>query len=465
MKPVTVKPFLARSTSALAAVFLLVALSALPARGAMNRGFNQLLDAVVRIDVREVAFEAGSNRYASSIGSGVILSADGLVLTNAHVASRRAIELGITLASLEHVNAKLVGWDHWTDLALLRIDMDEVKRRSLKFAHAEFGDSDKLFPGETVYAVGTPYGLSRTVTRGIISNNNQYLEDLHGVNGYETGAFNTWLQTDAAINPGNSGGPLVTEDGKVVGISTRGFSGANNLGFAIPSSTARRIVEGLVRDGSITRSYIGIAPSPLQDLESFYSLASNTGMLIGSVDLGSPAAKAVGVDGREGSRGLHATDVLLAINGVKVDGRFPEQLPPIQNMIASQPVGTALRLTVKRGADIRDFTVVTEKLESSVGEEWALEKWGLSVRKVTRAYVREFQLDSENGVIVIGVQRGFPAELAGLLRGDIITKVNQQPVTSLEVIRAAEAAYVAKPAPTLFEVQNGRRVSLNILKP
>ncbi len=421
----------------------------------MNRGFNQLLDAVVRIDVREVAFEAGSKRYSASIGSGVILTADGLVLTNAHVASNRAIELNVTLANQERVSAKLVGWDHWTDLALLRIDMADVKKRSLKFAHADFGDSKKLFPGEVVFAVGTPYGLSRTVTRGIISNNNQYLEDLQGVNGYETGLFNTWLQTDAAINPGNSGGPLVTEDGKVIGISTRGFNGANNLGFAIPSATAQRVVEGLVHDGVITRSFIGVVLGALQDLESFYSLALNTGVLIHSVEPGSPAATA----------GLRASDILLAVNGAKVVGRFPEEIPDIQNLIASQPVGATLKLTVKRGADTRDYSVVTEKLESRVGEEWALEKWGLSVRKVSRTYAREKQLDDANGVVVIGVQPGFPADVAGLSRGDIIMKINEQPVGSLDVIKAAQSAFDAKPAPTLFEVQRSRRVSLVILKP
>jgi serine protease Do len=451
-----VKPFLARSISTLVLTSSLYAALIFPARAAsMKSGFNQLLDSVVRIDVREIAFEAGAKRYAASIGSGVILSSDGLVLTNAHVASSRAIELNVTLANQERVSATLVGWDHWTDLALLRIDMVEVKRRSLKFAHADFGDSGKLYPGEVVFAVGTPYGLSRTVTRGIISNNNQYLEDLTGVNGYETGQFNTWLQTDAAINPGNSGGPLVTEDGKVIGISTRGFSGANNLGFAIPSTTARRVVAGLVRDGAITRSYIGLVPGALQDLEAFYSLALNTGVLVHSVEPGSPAAKA----------GLHGGDILLAIDGIKVVGRFPEELPGIQNLIASQPVGASLKLAVKRGTETRDYMVVTEKLESRVGEEWSLEKWGLSVRKVSRAYAREKQLDDDSGVLVIGVQPGFPADVAGLSRGDVIVKINQQPVGSLAVIKAAQTAYEAKPAPTLFEIQRARRVALYILKP
>ncbi|HWA11082.1 MAG TPA: trypsin-like peptidase domain-containing protein [Opitutaceae bacterium] len=450
MKSATVKLSSSRSIFALALVCALA-----PAHAAVSRGFSQLLDAVVRIDVREVTFEEGGKHFSAGIGSGVILTADGLVLTNAHVASPRAVEINITLASLEVVGAKLVGWDHWTDLALLRLDRDEIRRRGLKFAHAEFGNSDKLFAGETVYAVGTPYGLTRTVTRGIISNTSRPFEDPHGIDGYETGSFNTWLQTDAAINPGNSGGPLVTEDGKIVGINSRGYAGADNLGFAIPASTAQPVVAGLVHDGSITRSYIGLVPGALRDLSSFYSVALNVGVLVNSVDPGSPAAKA----------GLRVGDVLLAINGQKVDGRFPEQLPPIQNLIASQPVGAALRLTIKRGNDTHDYSVMTEKLESRIGEEWAFEKWGLSVRKISRSDARERQLPDETGVLVIGVQPGFPADVAGLSRDDIIMKIGQQPVNSLETIKAAYAAYEAKPEPMLLEALRFRRVSLYILKP
>lgn len=423
----------------------------------MSRGFNQLLEAVVRIDVREVAFEQGAKRFASSIGSGVILSEDGLVVTNAHVASPRAIEINITLANLERVSATLVGWDHWTDLAVLRLNQSEIARlrgRGLGFTHAEF-NREKLPPGETVYAVGTPHGLTRTVTRGIISNNDRYFEDNRGVRGYETGAFNTWLQTDAAINPGNSGGPLVDESGRVVGINSRGYLGADNLGFAIPAAIVKRVVDDLLRDGAIIRSYVGIVPGSLRDLETFYALEINKGMLINSVDPGSPAAKA----------GIRGGDILLAIGDTKVDGRFPEQLPPIQNLIASYPVGTTLKLSVKRGTETRDYSVTTEKLESRVGEEWALEKWGLSVRKVSRTYARENQLASDVGVLVIGVQPGFPADVAGITRGDIITTINRQPVLSLDVMRAAHAAYEMKPEPTLLEAQRARRVGLYMLKP
>ncbi|MDD2763432.1 MAG: trypsin-like peptidase domain-containing protein [Opitutaceae bacterium] len=429
--------------------------AAVSAPAAMSRDFNRLLEAVVRIDVREVTFEEGARRFVAGVGSGVILSADGLVLTNAHVASPQAVEISITLPSLERVGARLVGWDHWTDLALIRLDLDEVKRRGLAFQHARFGDSDALYAGETVYAVGTPYGLTRTVTRGIISNNRRYFEDRGGVRGYETGAFNTWLQTDAAINPGNSGGPLVTEDGRVVGINARGYVGADNLGFAIPANVARRIVDGLLAHGSITRSYIGLVPGTLQDLEHFYALALNTGLLINSVEPGSPAARA----------GLRGGDILLAINGQKVDGRFPEQLPPIQNLIASLPVGSVVRLSLQRDGQAMEIPVVTEKLESRMGEEWAFEKWGLSVRKVSRAYARENQLDDDTGVIVLGVQPGFPAAVAGLAAGDIITKVNREALADLETLQRVYQQFEAKPESLLVEALRERRVSLYVLKP
>jgi serine protease Do len=447
----------AHITLLLSPVRLLCLLLALPlaASAAVSRGFTRLQDAVVRIDVRDVSIESGVKRFTAGVGSGVILSDDGLILTNAHVASPRSVELSITLASLERVGARLVGWDHWTDLALLRLDLADVKRRGLKFTHADLGDSDNLYPGEEVYAVGTPFGLARTVTHGIISNNRRFFEDDTGVDGYETGSFNTWLQTDAAINPGNSGGPLVTEDGRVIGINARGYIGANELAFAIPVNVAKRVIAGLARDGSITRSYLGVVLGPLQDLEHFYALKQNTGVLINSVDSGSPAARA----------GLHAGDILLALDGTPVDGRFPEQLPPIQDLIASKPVGATVKLSVKRGDQTTAFAVVTEQLESRLGEEWAFEKWGLTVRKVSRAFARDHQLPDDTGLLVMGAQTGFPAAVAGLNRGDIITTINHEPIVSLDVARKAYDAFVGMPAPVLVEAQQDRELSIHILKP
>jgi len=425
------------------------------AASATSSGFKRLLDAVVKIDVREVSFEGGTKRFSSGIGSGVILSKDGLILTNAHVVSPEAVEINVTLANLERVGATLVGWDHWTDLALIRLDMDEIKKRKLSFATAKLGNSDNLHPGQTVFAVGTPFGLTRTVTRGIVSNARRHFEDSRGVRGYETGAFNTWLQTDAAINPGNSGGPLVTENGKVVGINSRGYLGADNLAFAIPSRVARQIMGALVEDGEITRSYVGIVPGVLQDLEGFYELAQNTGMLIKSVDTGSPAAQT----------GIRGGDILLSIEGVGVDGRFPEQLPEIQNQIASRPVGEELRLEIFRNGNSLYKSVTTEKLISRVGKEEAFEEWGLSVRKVSRTYAREHQLEKSDGMVVIGVRPGYPAAVSGLTRGDIILKINRQDVISLEIAKQQHEAYAMAPSSVLVETSRNHRVSLYVFKP
>ncbi|HEX7632658.1 MAG TPA: PDZ domain-containing protein, partial [Lacunisphaera sp.] len=205
----------------------------------------------------------------------------------------------------------------------------------------------------------------------------------------------------------------------------------------------------------VTRSYAGIGFRELQDLERFYALTANTGALVGNVDVGSPAAKA----------GLRAGDVVLTLNGKKIDGRFPEQLPPIQQSIAGLPVGSTIKLGVKRGDQVIELSIVTEKLESRVGEEWAFEKWGLTVRKVSRAYARENQLTDAMGVVVLGVQPGYPAAEAGLARGDIITKVGSQAIAELAQLKSLYEAYDAKPAPQLVEAQRNRRISLYVIKP
>jgi serine protease Do len=422
---------------------------------ARTGGFEHLLDAVVRIDVRETTFSNGAQRLQRGVGSGVIVSDEGHILTNAHVVSPQAVEISITLASLERAEAHLVGWDHWTDLALLQLDLEKVKARGLEFAVAQFASPERPAAGQTVYAVGTPNGLTRTVTRGIISNPERFFAASDTINGYETGYFNTWLQTDAAINPGNSGGPLVLPDGRIVGINTRGYLGANNLAFAVPANTAREVIADLLEEGRVRRSNIGIRPGPLQDLEAFFKLQANEGMLINNVDTGSPADSA----------GLQAGDIVLSIDGEPVDGRFPEQLPDILRRIARRVPGTALQLEVKRGDKVHTFEVVTEELESRVGEQAAFEKWGLSVQKISRAVARERRLESALGVLVIGVQAAFPASKAGLFPGDIITSVNRQPLESMEDLRRLHKDFKEEPRQLLLEVLRDRQVSYLVLKP
>ena len=210
-----------------------------------TEGFKNLLEAVVRLDVREASFRDGTRKMVRGVGSGVILDQEGYILTNAHVVGPDVEDILVTLPSLERVTAELIGWDHWTDLALLKMDVASLGERGIAYSHAPFGDSRTLYPGQSIFAVGTPNGLTRTVTRGIISNPNRYFSASNQIRGYETGYFNTWLQTDAAINPGNSGGPLVDEAGRIVGINTRSYLGANNLSFAVPASIAHIVHRSL----------------------------------------------------------------------------------------------------------------------------------------------------------------------------------------------------------------------------
>lgn len=421
----------------------------------LDPGFARMLDAVVRIDVRSVSLEEGTQRSRRGVGSGVIVTREGHILTNAHVVSPKAEEVMVTLASLERVPAKLVGWDHWTDLALLQMDRETLSRRNLTFAVASLADVETLRPGQEVYAVGTPNGLSRSVTRGIISNTDRYFSANDQIDGYETGYFHTWLQTDAAINPGNSGGPLALPNGRVVGINTRSYLGANNLGFAVPARVAEAVTQKLLRQGRVTRSYIGIRPAPLQDLESFFQLAANQGVLVDSVDPGSPAQKA----------GLLPGDILLALDQRPLDGRFPEQLPAILQAIASKPVGTEIHLLVKTTGGEKAVVVTTEELESRMGEQMAFERWGMTVQKVSKAFARERLREDDQGVIVIGTQPAFPASISGLQPGDMIIRANRQTLDHLSQLRSVYEEFAQVPAPVLLEVERNRQISYLVLQP
>ncbi len=424
-------------------------------KGGYSSGFDNLLKSVVRIDVREASYLTGSKTEIRGVGSGVIMTRNGHILTNAHVVSPQAEDIQITLSNLERVTARIVGWDHWTDLAVLIMDAKDIKKRKLSFSYAKFGNSKKLKPTDTVYAVGTPNGLARTITKGIISNADRYFEAQDSISGHETGYFNNWLQTDAAINPGNSGGPLVDKSGKVIGINTRAYLGANNLAFAVPSIIAQQIMSDLLGNGRIVRSYIGIVPGPLQDLENFYNLEANNGMLINSVDPGSPAAK----------KKLKPGDIILSIDEEKVDGRFPEQLPPIKRKISNYPIGAKINLEIKRNDKIINVFVKTEKLESRAGKRFAFEDWGLSVEKVSKAMARERKLESKDGVFVIGANQAFPAAEAGLFRGDIITSANHKLIKSLDDLKKVYKIYQENPEKVLLEVLRSNQTSYFVLKP
>lgn len=420
-----------------------------------NSDFENLLNSVVKIDVWEVSQKDGGSHTNRSIGSGVIMSDDGMILTNAHVVNCYATQIVVTLANLERVHAKFIGWDHWTDLAVIKLDSDDIKNRNIKLNHAKFGDSDKLTAGEVVYAVGTPHGYARTVTRGIISNTNRFFDGTILNSGYETGSFNTWIQTDAAINPGNSGGPLVLQNGDVVGINTRAHVSSNNLGFAVPSKVAKQIMNEIIKNGIVERGYIGITPAPLQDMETFFDIDINKGVLIQNVDTLSPSAIA----------GIRAGDILLKINSDEIDGRFPEQIPSIMNKIANIKIGNEVTLELLRDGKIFTKKIKTEKLESRVGREYALEKWGVGMRNITKSFARESKIETDSRLMVVGVRSGFPFDNANIERGDIIISINRKKIVDESQLLQMYDDYCKNPKRTLVEIMRNGSLSFVIITP
>ncbi|HSI34954.1 MAG TPA: trypsin-like peptidase domain-containing protein [Tepidisphaeraceae bacterium] len=419
----------------------------------------KIFPAVVRLDVAAEQFREGKRDLTRGIGSGVIIDAEGRILTNYHVAGRAA-EIFVTLANKERIRAKLIGDDHWTDLAIVQLDMDEVKKRGVTFKFAELGGSANLIPGQDVMAIGTPHGFARTLTLGVVSNPDQtFYPSQLDINGYETGDFSNWIQMDTPINPGNSGGPLVDLNGYVVGINTRG--GGQNLNFAVPVDTAKEVVAAILKSasesskGKVTRSDLGVDLKPLQDLEAFYNIDINKGVLINSVERRSPAQKA----------GVKTSDILLELNGKAVNARFPEELAAVRKLIADLPVGEDVELTVRRGKETIKLKAQTAKLESRLGQEQEAKTWGLSVRDVTRQYANQAQLDDDSGVWITTLSPGYPAAKAELQVGDVIRSVNLKPVKDLdEFVKLYDASTKNKDAKVLIEVSRNRGKQTALLK-
>jgi len=420
---------------------------------------SRVFPAVVRLDVAQEIYAEGKRTVQRGIGSGVIIDDEGRILTNFHVAGRAA-EIFVTLFNKERVRAKLIGDDHWTDLAIVQLDMDAVKEKKIEFKHAELGESKTLLIGQDVMAIGTPFGLARTMTLGIVSNNERtfYPERMH-IEEYETGDFANWIQMDTPINPGNSGGPLVDLTGKVVGINTRG--GGQNLNFAVPIDTAKEVITKILetatpdKKGHVDRSDLGIDLKPMQDLERFFAVDIDKGVLVNSLDRNSPAEKA----------GVKPQDILLELNGKPVNVRFPEEIAPARRMIGDLPIGTEVTLKLKRGKETLSVTAKTQKLMGAVGEEKEFKVWGVSVRDMTRTYANEAQLDDPTGVVVTTMSQGYPAAKAQLQPGDVIHQVNGKRVDDLEAFNKLYTESVDKKEKLiLLQVQRGRGRQSAVLK-
>ncbi len=346
-------------------------------------------------------------------GSGVIISADGYVLTNNHVIDK-AYEVRVTLPDKREFKGKIIGADPKSDLAVVKINASSLPA-------IPWGDASQLQVGEYVLAVGNPFGLNSTVTLGIVS---AVGRGHMGITQYED-----FIQTDAAINPGNSGGALVNTRGELVGINTAIFSqtgGYQGVGFAVSTTMAKPIYESLVKTGKVVRGYLGIGLQDLnQDLATSFSMKDSKGALVSDVKEDSPADQA----------GLKQGDVIIEYQGILIEDGVA-----LQRMVTRTPVGSKVPVKVMRDGRARDLTVrvgeqpelekVAKKVES--GEhDYALA--GLSVEDLNQNTARELGIKGKaQGVVVTSVDPDSGAERAGLVPGDIIQEVNRRPVKSVK---------------------------------
>jgi len=346
-------------------------------------------------------------RVEHGLGSGVIISPDGYIVTNNHVVDG-AGDIRVTMSNREVLPAKLIGTDPLTDLAVIKVKGGDLPS-------VPWGDSAKLHPGQTVLAFGNPYGMRFTVTRGIVSALNRANPD--ATDRRKPGEF---IQTDAAINPGNSGGALVDARGELVGINTflissnGSFSG---MGFAIPAQIAQPTVETLIRDGKVTHGFIGIGISDVTpDNARFFQMNSPIGAVVTQVDPNSPGGKA----------GLKIGDVIT-----KLDGKSVTDAGELQVEVGQKRPGENIQLDVLRDGKSTNIPVTLEAMgaasaNSTGSNEHGKGRWGLNLGDLNQDDRDQMQVPSNvHGAIVQDVQPGSPADNAGLQRGDVILEVNR----------------------------------------
>ncbi len=385
---------------------------------------DKVLPALVHIQPVIKNYNTGELEKQAVIGSGVIFHKDGYVVTNYHVAGK-AERIICTLNDKELVPAEYIGGDPLTDVAVIKLQLDGYHG---DINIAEFGDSDSLQVGQFVLAMGSPLSLSRSVSAGVISTRDRFFGDnVRLPSGERTGIYNLWIQTDAAINPGNSGGPLVDLNGRVIGINSRATMFANNLGFAIPVNIVKEVTSAILDHGGVIRSWIGVHCQALQEMEQFFKTGRDKGVLVSSIDHGSPAEKSF----------LKAGDVILEVDGKPVSARFLEELPAFYKTIAEYEPGSEISLKVLRGDQEYTFKVITNQLGDLQGEDFEVSKWDFTVKAITGQMKIDNNLEDTVGVFVAGVKRNGAADTGGMRRGDVIKKINNiEPINLIDFIAA-----------------------------
>jgi serine protease Do len=374
-----------------------------------------------------------------SLGSGFIIDGDGSILTNNHVVEN-ASKIVVKLSDDQEYEAKVIGRDPKTDIAIIRINA------KTNLPAASFGDSDKLEVGEWVMAIGNPFGLDSTVTSGIVSAKGRHIGQ---------GPYDNFIQTDASINPGNSGGPLINLRGEVIGINTAIFSrtGGNiGIGFAIPINLVKELLPQLRGKGKVTRGYLGVLIQKVTpEIGESFGQDRSSGALVANVSKYGPADKA----------GVKVGDVIIEFDGkeVKESGDLPI-------IVARTAVDKKVRMKVLRDKKETVLNVAVGELKDEEVVASAPEKgeMGLTVQRLTPQMAESLGLEKVEGVVVTGVEPGSAGDDAGIRRGDVILEVDRKAVRSLDEYKKAVAG-VRKGRGVLFLVRRGESTLFLALKP
>ena len=336
----------------------------------------------------------------NSLGSGFIIDKKGYIVTNNHVVDN-ADEIQVIMNDGKEFDAKILGRDPKTDLAVLKIESDQ------DLPTIQFEDSDNLEVGQWVVAIGSPFGLEHTVTAGIVSAKGRVLG---------SGPYDDFIQTDASINPGNSGGPLLNLDGKVVGINTAIIRHGQGIGFAIPVTLAKKIIEQLKDDGEVTRGWLGVVIQNLnKDVADYYGAKDAKGALVMDVVKGDPADRA----------GIQPKDIILEVDGKKI-----ENSRGLINSIAGIDVGQKVDILVLRSGKEKHLTVQIAKRDDLVVSESGMDWIGIDILEMTNEDARKYNMSEKEGLLVNRVQKGSKADTARIWMGDIIKEINKQSVNT-----------------------------------
>jgi serine protease Do len=411
-------------------------------RAAVDRAIEAVYPSLVRISVVVVDHREGREINLEGSGSGTIISSDGYVITNHHVAGR-ARRIICTLADRQEIPADLIGTDPLSDITVLKLRPASPRT----FPAARFGDSSTLRRGDPVLAMGSPRALSQSVTLGVASNTEMTMpgRSTLDLDGEDVGSIVRWIGHDAAIYPGNSGGPLVNLAGEIIGVNeiSLGLSGA------IPGNLARQVAEALIKTGRVVRSWPGLDIQPLVGTET-----AGTGALVSWVAGSSPAAAA----------GVRAGDVLVRVNGTPVTARFAEQVPLVNQLLFGLPVGKPATFVVRREATELSLTLTPIERPPAQSRPRELREWGLVASDLNALEARSLGRAAAGGVRVVSVRNGSPAEQAKppLLRDDVIVEVDGQRVGSVAELEERTRRSESGPG-MLVTFERGRERRLTVV--